>query len=111
MSQVTNSSILKGFPNPSPFHVHTITTNEFTFLGYPSQPDMAKLTIKMTPREVVPELKSVKLYLLQYRSLHISYEGVVQAIYRDFVKVYDPCFLYIKLETQPRGGISSVVEL
>jgi 7-cyano-7-deazaguanine reductase len=87
-----------------------MVTSEFTFHGYPSQPDFATLTISMVPYERVAELKSLKLYLIQFRTIHISYEGVLNTIYDDLMKIYGPVKLHIKLETEPRGGIKSILE-
>jgi len=106
----SDSSILKDFPNPCCKHTHTIKTSDFTFHGYPSQPDYAKLTIEMIPDEKVMELKSVKQYLFQFRTKHISYERILDVMFEDFISVYSPFYLKISIETSPRGGLTSKLE-
>ena len=110
MVWLSDSSLLKGFKNQCPKHKHTIITNELTFYGFPKQPDFAEITIKIVPNKQVVELMSVKKYLVQFRNVHISYEGILDVIYKDFKRVYRPLKLYVRLETNPRGGIGSVLE-
>jgi NADPH-dependent 7-cyano-7-deazaguanine reductase QueF len=110
MTEWSDPTILKSIPNTCFYHKHTIITSELTFHGYPEQPDYATLTIVVTPNKKAIELKSVKQYLFQFRLTHISYERLLNTIYNDFEAVYQPAKLYIKMETQPRGGLKSIVE-
>jgi NADPH-dependent 7-cyano-7-deazaguanine reductase QueF len=103
----SDSSILKSIKNTCQNHIHIIETSELSFLGFPNQPDYAKLTIQVKPNEKAIELKSVKQYLLQFRNKHISYERILNCIAEDFAKEYQPIFLEVTIETKPRGGISS----
>ena len=78
-----NSSMLKGLPNPEkvkPYEVK-IKQPEVTFLGVYNQPDFATLYILMYPNGKVVELKSLKLYLQQYRDVVISYERLLNQVY------------------------------
>ena len=59
------------------------------------------------PGKKVIELKSLKIYLQQYRDVIISYERLINVIYDDLIKVYKPKRLRIVLDCNPRGGISS----
>ena len=104
-----DSSMLKGIPNPEkvkPYEVK-IKQPEITFLGVYDQPDFATLYILMYPNGKVVELKSLKLYLQQYRDVVISYERLLNQIYDHMMEVYDPQRLRLVLDCNPRGGISS----
>ena len=56
---------------------------------------------------VPPLLKSLKLYLQQYRDVIISYERFINQLYDHMQKVYTPERLRLVLDCNPRGGISS----
>ena len=104
-----DSSMLKAIPNPEkvkPYEVK-IKQPEITFLGVYDQPDFATLYILMYPNGKVVELKSLKLYLQQYRDVVISYERLLNQIYDHMMEVYDPQRLRLVLDCNPRGGISS----
>ena len=104
-----DSSMLKSIPNPEkvkPYEVK-IKQPELTFLGVYGQPDFATLYILMYPNGKVVELKSLKLYLQQYRTVIISYERILNQVYKHMLKVYKPSRLRLVLDCNPRGGISS----
>ena len=54
------------------------------------QPDFGTLTITYTPDRRCVELKSLKLYLQQYRNEGIFYEHVTNRILDDLVAVLQP---------------------
>ena len=104
-----DSSMLKSIPNPEkvkPYEVK-IKQPEVTFLGVYNQPDFATLFILMYPNGRIVELKSLKLYLQQYRDVVISYERLLNQVYEHMIEVYKPQRLRIVLDCNPRGGISS----
>lgn len=104
-----DSSILKSLPNPEkvkPYEVK-IKHPELTFLGVYNQPDFATLYILMYPDVKVVELKSLKLYLQQFRDVVISYERLLNVVYDDLMKKFNPLRLRLVLDCNPRGGISS----
>ena len=104
-----DSSMLRSIPNPEkvkPYEVK-IKQPEVTFLGVYEQPDFATLYILMYPNGKVVELKSLKLYLQQYRDVIISYERLINRVYTHMMKVYEPQRLRMVLDCNPRGGISS----
>tara|TARA_Y100000593_G_scaffold22876_1_gene45493 strand:- start:872 stop:1291 length:420 start_codon:yes stop_codon:yes gene_type:complete len=104
-----DSSMLKSIPNPEkvkPYEVK-IKQPELTFLGVYEQPDFATLYILMYPNGNVIELKSLKLYLQQYRTVIISYERILNQVYSHLFEVYKPQRLRLVLDCNPRGGISS----
>ena len=72
-------------------------------------PDFGTLTIRYVPRNKIVELKSLKYYLVQYRSIGIFYEHVVNRILDDLVSVLEPKSAEIVGRFTPRGGITTKV--
>lgn len=104
----SDRSILKTIINPSrKGYEIKIKNPEVTFLGVSNQPDYATIYITIYPQAVVIELKSLKLYLQQFRNTLISYERLINVIYDDLMMVYRPVRLRIVMLLSPRGGISS----
>lgn len=104
--------ILETFPNPYPDRDYSIETvcPEFTSLcPKTGQPDFGTLTITYIPGEVCFELKSLKLYLHQYRNHGAFYERVTNQILDDLVAVCRPRSMKILAAFTPRGGIHSTI--
>ena len=104
-----DSSMLKSIPNPKkvkPYEVK-IKQPEVTFLGVYNQPDFATLYILMYPNGRIVELKSLKMYLQQYRDVVISYERLINQLYDHMQEKYAPSRLRLVLDCNPRGGLSS----
>ena len=74
--------------------------------GYP---DTYKLTITFVPTKLLPELKSLKFYLMDYISLPISHEHLADKIYKEIKKTIKPVELRIVLDTSVRGGIYTTI--
>jgi 7-cyano-7-deazaguanine reductase len=89
----------------------TISIPEFTSVcprtGFP---DFGTITIRYVPNQWCIELKSLKMYILAYRSLGIFYENAVNRILRDFVKASKPINAVVTGEFNVRGGMKSVIE-
>jgi len=89
----------------------TISIPEFTSVcprtGFP---DFGTITIRYIPDRSCVELKSLKTYILAYRSLGIFYENAVNRILNDFVKASKPIQAIVKGEFNVRGGMRSMVE-
>ncbi len=73
-------------------------------------PDFGKITIRYMPNKFCAELKSLKYYIIGYRSLGIFYENAVNRILKDFVNAVKPKWAHITGEFTPRGGMKSTVE-
>ena len=104
--------ILETFDNPYPQRDYSIETicPEFTSMCPKSgQSDFGMLTITYVPDQVCFELKSLKLYLQQYRNHGAFYEAVTNAILDDLVAVTQPRSMTITAEFTPRGGIRTNV--
>lgn len=75
------------------------------------QPDFGALTFEYIPDKLCVELKSLKMYLQQYRNEGIFYEKVTNEILDDFVAAAQPRRAILTAEFTPRGGISSVIKV
>ena len=73
------------------------------------QPDFGQMTIRYTPDQLCVELKSLKMYLQQFRNEGIFYENVTNRILDDLVAVLQPRRLTLVAEFSPRGGIHTNV--
>ena len=85
--------ILETFENPHPSRDYVVETicPEFTSLcPKTGQPDFGTLTITYVPNQLCFELKSLKLYLLEYRNHGAFYEDVTNRILDDLVAVTQP---------------------
>lgn len=103
-----DSSILVAIPNPSKqAYEIKIKIPECTFLGVHEQPDFATIYLTFYAKKKIIELKAMKKYIFQLRDIVVSYERLINIIYEDLMKVYDPERLRITMICNPRGGISS----
>ena len=103
---------LETFPNTHPRRDYTIvhTCPEFTAVcPKTGQPDFGTIRITYVPDRLCVELKSLKLYLQDYRQRGIYYEHVTNVILDDLVAALQPRRITVEGEFNVRGGISSVV--
>ncbi len=75
------------------------------------QPDFGTLTFVYTPDKLCIELKSLKVYLQQFRNEGIYYENVTNRIVDDLIAVLQPRRLQLIASFSPRGGITTDVIL
>jgi 7-cyano-7-deazaguanine reductase len=104
--------MLETFDNQFPGRDYTIEIRcpEFTSVcPKTGQPDFGVLTFTYTPDVKCVELKSLKLYLQQFRSEGIFYEHATNRILDDFVAVAQPRRLQLVAEFTARGGITTNV--
>lgn len=88
-----------------------VTMPEFTSIcPKTGLPDFATLTVRYVPEARCVELKSLKEYLLGYRSLGIFNENVVNRVLRDLVDAAAPRRMSVTGSFTPRGGIQTSVE-
>ena len=103
---------LETFDNPHPQRDYIIETicPEFTSMcPKTGQPDFGTLTITYVANEQCIELKSLKMYLQQYRNHGAFYEDVTNLILDDLVAVALPRSMTIVAQFTPRGGIRTNV--
>jgi len=72
-------------------------------------PDSGTLTLIYTPGQRCLELKSLKMYTLEYRNLGIFQENVVNRVLADVVKATDPVEATVLGDFAARGGIATRV--
>jgi 7-cyano-7-deazaguanine reductase len=104
--------ILETFGNEYPGRDYTIEIRcgEFTSLcPKTGQPDFGVLTISYTPDAKCVELKSLKLYLQQFRNEGIFYEHATNRILDDLVAVVEPRRMTLVAAFTARGGITTSV--
>ena len=108
MKSWSDTSLLKALDNPSSKGYEVkIKDPEVTFLGVSDQPDFATFYITIYPKDKIIELRSLKIYIQQFRAKIVSYERLINVVYDDLMKVYDPVRLRIVMIVNVRGGISS----
>ena len=102
------------FDNPNKKRIYEISIQlpEFTckcpFSGYP---DFAKLNIIYQPYLKVYELKSLKLYINNFRDMKISHEEVVNRIMDDLVNAGSPHWIHLNAAFNPRGNVSMQLDI
>ncbi len=104
--------VLETFENQYPDRDYTveIVCPEFTSVcPKTGQPDFGTLTITYVPDRKCVELKSLKLYLQQFRNEGIFYENATNRILDDLVAVLQPRRLKLQSAFTPRGGITTTV--
>ena len=72
-------------------------------------PDFGKIVLNYVPDKLCLELKSYKMYLLEYRNLGIFQENVVNRVLEDVVKATKPVRAEVIGDWAPRGGLSTLV--
>lgn len=105
---------LESFANQFPDRDYNIRIEcpEFTSIcPKTGQPDFGNLIFDYVPDAKCVELKSLKLYLHQFRNEGIFYENATNSIADDFVSVIRPRRLTLLARFTPRGGISSTIEV
>lgn len=104
--------LLETFDNQFPDREYTIeiVCPEFTSVcPNTGQPDFGTLTFTYVPAAKCVELKSLKLYLQQFRNEGIFYEHVTNRILDDLVATLSPRRMTLVAAFTPRGGISTTV--
>ena len=107
---MTDIPTLETFPNPHPQRDYLIEhhVHEFTSVcPKTGQPDFAELTIRYVADRHCVELKSLKLYLQQFRDRGIFYEDVTNVILEALVESCRPRWMAVESRWSRRGGIHS----
>ena len=87
-----------------------LTIPEFTCIcPKTALPDFALIKVSYKPALVCLELKSLKLYLVEYRQIGIFHEHLVNKLLDDFVKACQPRWMRVEVVMNPRGGIGTTV--
>ncbi len=105
-------STLETFENPYPgrnFVIETVAPEFTSVCPKTGHPDYGTLTITYIADKQCFELKSLKLYLQEYRNHGAFYERVTNMILDDLVAVTQPRWMKIEAAFTPRGGIRTTV--
>jgi 7-cyano-7-deazaguanine reductase len=87
-----------------------IDTDEFTAVcPWTGLPDCGTLSVRYVPDRLCIELKSLKYYLLSYRSVGIVQEHAANRILRDLVSACRPRRMTVTLDYKVRGGLHTTV--
>src|SRR3954469_9144792 len=103
---------LETFPNPQPGRDYDIAIRcpEFTSVcPKTGLPDFGEIRISYTPDQRCIELKSLKYYMVEFRSKGIFYEAVTNQILDDLVAACAPRRMTVVGDFTARGGISTIV--
>ena len=73
-------------------------------------PDFGTINITYVPDKSIVELKSLKLYMVKFRTIGIFHEHVTNRILDDFTKACKPKKIEITGDFNPRGGIKTIVK-
>jgi len=106
------TSTLETFPNPRPDRDYEIAIQcpEFTSVcPKTGLPDFGEIRITYVPDERCLELKSLKYYLIEFRTKGIFYENVTNQILDDLVGALKPRRMTVVGDFSVRGGIKTVV--
>ena len=89
-----------------------ISLPEFTCLcprsGYP---DFATINISYIPAKYIVELKSLKLYLNNFRNRKVSHESATNNIFDDLKKLLRPRYIEVTGDFNPRGNVKTVIKV
>ncbi|MEM6259775.1 MAG: preQ(1) synthase [Planctomycetota bacterium] len=107
-------SLLECFDNPNPQRDYMIEhiAEEFTSVcPKTGHPDFGVVTVQYVPDKVCVELKSLKIYLQDFRNEGIFYEAVTNAIAADLEKAMAPRWMMVITDWRGRGGIRSTIRV
>ncbi len=111
-ARVIQEAKLERFANRTNHRRYTVEFScpEFTCVCPASGfPDFATIQIKYVPRKWCVELKSLKLYLNQFRDRGIFHEDVANVLLDDLVKLLDPWEMDLVADFNVRGNIKTIV--
>lgn len=110
--KAVRENTLERFANRTQVRRYTVefTCPEFTCLCPRSGfPDFATIRIKYVPHEWCVELKSLKLYINQFRDQKVFHEDVTNLILQNLVDLLDPWEMEVVGDFNVRGNIKTVI--
>lgn len=106
------SNLLESFANRTPERQYEVEFEcpEFTCLCPRSGfPDFATIYVRYIPDQKCVELKSLKLYINEFRNRGVFHEDVTNTILNDLVTLLDPHFIEVIGDFNIRGNIHTKV--
>ena len=103
--EAIDPSVLETFEYTGPEQNIVTETDEFSAVcPYSGLPDYARLTIRYVPNGRCIELKSLKYYVIGYRSVGIFQEHATARIAEDLYQALNPVTLTVTTVYNVRGG-------
>jgi len=100
--------LLETFPYEGPRQKIDYETREFSAVcPFNGLPDYGYLSIEYIPADKIVELKSLKYYIVSYRSVGIFQEPVTARLYKDLWALLKPQWLRVQTVYNTRGGIDA----
>lgn len=91
-------------------YVIDMSSPEFTCICPVSGfPDFATVHIQFVPKDWCVELKSLKLYINQFRDQGIYHEDVTNKIMDELVELLDPWEMKVTADFMVRGNIKTII--
>jgi 7-cyano-7-deazaguanine reductase len=101
-------AVLETFPYHGPDQEIVTTTREFSAVcPFSGLPDIADLTLRYMPGNCCIELKSLKYYIMSYRSVGIFQEHATARIAEDLQKLLAAKSLTVTTTYNVRGGFET----
>ncbi|NBV41821.1 NADPH-dependent 7-cyano-7-deazaguanine reductase QueF [bacterium] len=99
---------LEVFPYIGERQFITYETKEWSCVcPFSGLPDYGILRIEYIPDELCVELKSLKYYIVSYRSVGIYQEPATNRLFQDLYPLVKPTYLKITTQYNTRGGIDT----
>jgi 7-cyano-7-deazaguanine reductase len=105
----TKLSEIEVWPNqyPTGYEIEIVMPEFTSICPKTGLPDTGTLTLTYVPDKHCLELKSLKMYSIEYRNLGIFQENVVNRMLADIVKACKPISATLLGDFAARGGIST----
>jgi 7-cyano-7-deazaguanine reductase len=106
--EAIDTSVLETFPYDGPEQEIVTTTREFSAVcPFSGLPDIADLTLSYVPSDRCVELKSLKYYIMSYRSVGIFQEHATARIAEDLQRTLKATRLTVATTYNVRGGFET----
>lgn len=106
--EAIDAGVLETFAYEGPGQEIVTETNEFSAVcPYSGLPDFARLIITYVPAGKCVELKSLKYYVVSYRSVGIFQEHATARIAEDLFRLLTPGSLTVRTVYNVRGGFET----
>jgi 7-cyano-7-deazaguanine reductase len=106
--EAIDATVLETFAYEGPDQEIVTTTREFSAVcPFSGLPDIADLTVRYMPGDRCVELKSLKYYIMSYRSVGIFQEHATARIAEDLQKLLRAKSLAVTTKYNVRGGFET----
>jgi 7-cyano-7-deazaguanine reductase len=106
--EAIDATVLETFPYDGPDQEIVTTTREFSAVcPFSGLPDIADLTLRYIPRDRCVELKSLKYYIMSYRSVGIFQEHATARVAEDLQELLQAKSLTVTTKYNVRGGFET----